>query len=383
MGTVERSDSRHRGERMTACEMRRGTWTPEEDELLMAYVEKHGASAWNMAPFYYPELRRTGKSCRLRYTNQLRPGIRRHPVSPEELLLILRLHSQYGNQWSKIASMVPGRTDNSVKNIVNMHLKKARRRAATLGLARAAAAAAAQLLLPSSTQPVCVGPSSTSVSDAVETPSQLFPFSSHGLQALAGVNSLHTCGGWDATSSQLPSVRKCQSSSLSPELPSVQHPENLRGFLGSISESNPHSPSPGDDMLELSGSGSSLVNHADDKDLIEALYASGYMNPMKSTDGTNKPSNDCFSANRIENDTDAMNCSVNAISMTRDCELFSENSSAHVDECMKQLYASAQGWENTFECVRAIGTLNQEAIRNMELVNLIAGFEWVNMPSLQ
>ncbi|KAL8170837.1 hypothetical protein V2J09_022641 [Rumex salicifolius] len=61
-------------------------------------------------------LKRTGKSCRLRWLNYLKPDIKRGNLTPQEQLLILELHSKWGNRWSKIAQHLPGRTDNEIKN---------------------------------------------------------------------------------------------------------------------------------------------------------------------------------------------------------------------------------------------------------------------------
>lgn len=61
-------------------------------------------------------LRRTGKSCRLRWVNYLHPGLKRGRITPDEERLILQLHSQWGSRWSRIARRLPGRTDNEIKN---------------------------------------------------------------------------------------------------------------------------------------------------------------------------------------------------------------------------------------------------------------------------
>ncbi|XP_014495632.1 transcription factor MYB108 isoform X2 [Vigna radiata var. radiata] len=93
----------------------KGPWTEEEDSVLFDYITVHGEGHWNSVA-RYTGLKRTGKSCRLRWLNYLRPNVRRGNITLQEQLMILDLHSRWGNRWSKIAEHLPGRTDNEIKN---------------------------------------------------------------------------------------------------------------------------------------------------------------------------------------------------------------------------------------------------------------------------
>ncbi|RDX57929.1 Transcription factor MYB7, partial [Mucuna pruriens] len=101
----------------------KGTWSKEEDECLIKYINLHGEGKWRTLP-KAAGLLRCGKSCRLRWMNYLRPNIKRGDFTKEDDDLIIHLHSSLGNKWSQIASNLPGRTDNEIKNYWNTHLKR-------------------------------------------------------------------------------------------------------------------------------------------------------------------------------------------------------------------------------------------------------------------
>ncbi|PHU18307.1 Transcription factor [Capsicum chinense] len=104
-------------------DLRRGPWTVEEDFTLINFIAHHGEGRWNSLA-RCAGLKRTGKSCRLRWLNYLRPDVRRGNITLEEQLLILELHSRWGNRWSKIAQHLPGRTDNEIKNYWRTRVQK-------------------------------------------------------------------------------------------------------------------------------------------------------------------------------------------------------------------------------------------------------------------
>ncbi|CAK8536680.1 unnamed protein product [Lathyrus sativus] len=113
--------------RRPCCEnvvgLKKGPWSPNEDQKLIAYLTQNGHESWHSLPAR-AGLQRCGKSCRLRWINYLSPYIKRGNFSLEEDRTIIQLHALLGNKWSTIATLLPRRTDNEIKNHWNTNIKK-------------------------------------------------------------------------------------------------------------------------------------------------------------------------------------------------------------------------------------------------------------------
>ena len=100
--------------------VKRGPWTAEEDKKLISFILTHGRCCWRAVP-KLAGLLRCGKSCRLRWTNYLRPDLKRGLLSTTEEQLVIDLHAKLGNRYTSLHGIYIIRVHGCIHNILHVH----------------------------------------------------------------------------------------------------------------------------------------------------------------------------------------------------------------------------------------------------------------------